>query len=73
MLMAPDTRSIVLSEYAPRARERESHFVSNKHPVDSFRCENRHATVSRYKKAFRMLGLGPTAATMFMVPGVLTH
>jgi len=37
--------------------------VSNKHPVDSFRGENRHATVSHYKKAFRVLGLGPTATT----------
>lgn len=71
MLMAPDARSIVSSGHAPR--ERVGRFVSNKHPVDSFRGENRHAAVSRYKKAFRMLGLDPTVTAMFMVPGVLTH
>lgn len=56
MLMVPDTRSIVLSGRV-RARERENHFVSNKHPVDLFRSENRHPTRIPLQESFSKVGL----------------
>jgi hypothetical protein len=64
--MALDARSV---GFSGTCAARQSHFVSDVHFA---RLAAAKIDVSR-KKALGGLGSGPTAATMFMVPVVLTQ